>query len=133
MSSSVNRQACFLNFANSLLTFSLSVSCRLQALRIIDTSSILKECSLKHHSNIAQQRPTFHQRSSRAIYLSSNAAAGHPLDSEHGAYDHNNTSGSIKHAVDAFYRFSRPHTIIGTVKCQRVVFEDFISSVICYV
>ncbi|KAF5749370.1 hypothetical protein HS088_TW04G01339 [Tripterygium wilfordii] len=56
-----------------------------------------------------------HFRSSEKIFqgkgtkVSVNASSGHPLESEPGTFDPNG-----KNALDAFYRFSRPHTIIGT-------------------
>ncbi|KAI4379827.1 hypothetical protein MLD38_006073 [Melastoma candidum] len=43
-----------------------------------------------------------------------NAASGQPLESKPDDYDSNGVIGSVKSAVDAFYRFSRPHTVIGT-------------------
>ncbi|PPS07772.1 hypothetical protein GOBAR_AA12876 [Gossypium barbadense] len=42
-----------------------------------------------------------------------NATSGHPLESEPKAYP-NTPWNSAKNALDAFYRFSRPHTVIGT-------------------
>lgn len=43
-----------------------------------------------------------------------NAASGNPLDCEPEAYKPKRSSDSVTKAVDAFYRFSRPHTVIGT-------------------
>lgn len=42
-----------------------------------------------------------------------NAASGQPLESEPDAYRHKNP-WTVQDALNAFYRFSRPHTIIGT-------------------
>lgn len=46
-----------------------------------------------------------------------NAASGQPLESGPGEFNSGRIGDSVKNAVDAFYRFSRPHTVIGTVKC----------------
>ena len=46
------------------------------------------------------------------------SASGQPLESEPGAYDPKNIRSSVKNGLDAFYRFSRPHTVIGTVKYE---------------
>ncbi|CAN0911138.1 Homogentisate phytyltransferase 1, chloroplastic, partial [Linum grandiflorum] len=45
-----------------------------------------------------------------------NATSGQPLESEPGGYGSKSTLDSLKKSLDAFYRFSRPHTVIGTVK-----------------
>ncbi|KAJ4828171.1 hypoxanthine-guanine phosphoribosyltransferase [Turnera subulata] len=42
------------------------------------------------------------------------AASGQPLESDPGSDSPSSTSKSLKTVVDAFYRFSRPHTVIGT-------------------
>ncbi|WOL17374.1 putative homogentisate phytyltransferase 1, chloroplastic [Canna indica] len=44
-----------------------------------------------------------------------NATSGHPLGSEPEAYNLTSTWKSALGSIDAFYRFSRPHTVIGTV------------------
>jgi len=36
--------------------------------------------------------------------------------SESQAFDPKSVLDSVKNSLDAFYRFSRPHTVIGTVK-----------------
>ncbi|PON92366.1 Prenyltransferase [Trema orientale] len=41
-------------------------------------------------------------------------ATGQPLESEPGAYTPKSVRNPIIDALDAFYRFSRPHTVIGT-------------------
>lgn len=41
-----------------------------------------------------------------------NSASGHSLESEPSK----NPLDPVHQAVDAFYRFSRPHTVIGTVR-----------------
>ncbi|KAF8035255.1 hypothetical protein BT93_C1319 [Corymbia citriodora subsp. variegata] len=43
-----------------------------------------------------------------------NAASGQPLESGPGEFNSGHIWDSIKNAVDAFYRFSRPHTVVGT-------------------
>ncbi|XP_042483053.1 probable homogentisate phytyltransferase 1, chloroplastic isoform X4 [Macadamia integrifolia] len=43
-----------------------------------------------------------------------NATSGHPVESEPEAYNSKDIWESIKTALNVFYRFSRPHTVIGT-------------------
>ncbi|KAI3440105.1 uncharacterized protein J3R85_003958 [Psidium guajava] len=43
-----------------------------------------------------------------------NAASGQPLESGPGEFNSGRIGDSVKNAIDAFYRFSRPHTVIGT-------------------
>ncbi|XP_027360401.1 probable homogentisate phytyltransferase 1, chloroplastic isoform X2 [Abrus precatorius] len=43
-----------------------------------------------------------------------NAASGQSFESEPQAHSPKTIWGSLKHTLNAFYRFSRPHTIIGT-------------------
>ncbi|XP_028788847.1 homogentisate phytyltransferase 1, chloroplastic [Neltuma alba] len=43
-----------------------------------------------------------------------NAASEQSFESEPGAYDQKNIWHSVTGVLDAFYRFSRPHTVIGT-------------------
>ena len=45
-----------------------------------------------------------------------NATSGQPLESEPGAYHPKNHWKSMQDGLNAFYRFSRPHTVIGTVR-----------------
>ncbi|XP_062102245.1 homogentisate phytyltransferase 1, chloroplastic-like [Humulus lupulus] len=63
----------------------------------------LQPSSLKHciETSISYQRPN-----KRFLV---NAADGQPLESEP-----KNVLNSVKDSLDAFYRFSRPHTVIGT-------------------
>ncbi|KAK7291879.1 hypothetical protein RIF29_07384 [Crotalaria pallida] len=42
------------------------------------------------------------------------AASEHSFESESGAFDPKSIWVSVKDSLDAFYRFSRPHTVIGT-------------------
>ncbi|XP_065001077.1 probable homogentisate phytyltransferase 1, chloroplastic isoform X1 [Musa acuminata AAA Group] len=44
-----------------------------------------------------------------------NATSGHPFGSQPEAYNPTNSWKSALASVDAFYRFSRPHTVIGTI------------------
>ncbi|TXG61078.1 hypothetical protein EZV62_012441 [Acer yangbiense] len=84
--------------------------------------NILERCSvvrsqwhhMKHHDRSVEERSIFHKKNNKKFLA--NAAAGHPLESEpeSGAYKRKSTSNPITNAFDAFYRFSRPHTVIGT-------------------
>lgn len=58
-------------------------------------------------------RSSFRQRSIKQLIV--NAASGQPLGSEPEAFGTKGTWETVQTSVDAFYRFSRPHTIIGTV------------------
>ncbi|XP_021276781.1 homogentisate phytyltransferase 1, chloroplastic isoform X2 [Herrania umbratica] len=66
---------------------------------------------IKHYGRGIQDTPTAFQKSNTKFLP--NATSDHPLESEPAAYP-KNTWNSVKNALDAFYRFSRPHTIIGT-------------------
>ncbi|XP_059461052.1 homogentisate phytyltransferase 1, chloroplastic isoform X1 [Corylus avellana] len=67
---------------------------------------------LRHHIGRFEERTTFYKRIDKKCLV--NAASGHPLESEPGAYKPKSIGDSFKNALDAFYRFSRPHTVIGT-------------------
>lgn len=43
-----------------------------------------------------------------------NAASEQPLESEPLSYQPKSLQGSLQNALNAFYKFSRPHTVIGT-------------------
>ncbi|KAB2604831.1 homogentisate phytyltransferase 1 [Pyrus ussuriensis x Pyrus communis] len=58
-----------------------------------------------------KEKSTFYRRHDKKFLV--NATAGHPLESEPEAYNPKSIWNSIKNAIDAFYRFSRPHTVIG--------------------
>lgn len=62
---------------------------------------------------------------SRSAKHIANAASSQPLESEPGAYHPKNLWESMQDALNAFYRFSRPHTVIGTVGFK------FITSNLC--
>lgn len=42
------------------------------------------------------------------------AASGQPLESDQGSFGSKSVWESAKEGIDAFYRFTRPHTVIGT-------------------
>ncbi|XP_034200592.1 homogentisate phytyltransferase 1, chloroplastic isoform X2 [Prunus dulcis] len=67
---------------------------------------------LKHHTRNTKEKSAFYRRHGKRLLV--NATAGHPLESEPGACNSKSKWISIKNAIDAFYRFSRPHTVIGT-------------------
>lgn len=69
---------------------------------------------MKHHLRHIVERSTVYQKSDAHFLV--HATSGQPLESEPDAYSPKSTSNSILNALDAFYRFSRPHTVIGTVK-----------------
>ncbi|XVE98798.1 hypothetical protein REPUB_Repub03eG0139400 [Reevesia pubescens] len=66
---------------------------------------------VKHHARGIQETSTAFQKSNKKFLV--NATSGHPLEAEPGAYP-KTTWNSVKNALDAFYRFSRPHTVVGT-------------------
>ncbi|GMJ15592.1 homogentisate phytyltransferase 1, VITAMIN E 2, HOMOGENTISATE PHYTYLTRANSFERASE [Hibiscus trionum] len=66
---------------------------------------------VKHHARGIQETTTAFQRSNTKFLVK--ATSGHPLESEPGTYP-DTPWNSVKNALDAFYRFSRPHTVIGT-------------------
>lgn len=45
-----------------------------------------------------------------------NAASEQPLESEPLSYQPKSLQGSLQDSLNAFYKFSRPHTVIGTVR-----------------
>ncbi|XP_068333134.1 homogentisate phytyltransferase 1, chloroplastic-like [Pyrus communis] len=67
---------------------------------------------LKRHTIGTKEKSTFYRRRDKKFLV--NATAGHPLESEPDSYNPKSIWNSIKNGVDAFYRFSRPHTVIGT-------------------
>lgn len=67
---------------------------------------------MKYHvSGISKRSASYHRYDSKYLV---NAASGQPLESEHGDYSPKGTLKSLTNVLDAFYRFSRPHTVIGT-------------------
>ncbi|KAB1204242.1 Homogentisate phytyltransferase 1, chloroplastic [Morella rubra] len=67
---------------------------------------------LKHNIRGFEGRGNFSEKQYKKCLV--NAASGHPLESEPEAYKSKSIWDSFKNASDAFYRFSRPHTVIGT-------------------
>ncbi|XVF69988.1 hypothetical protein PTKIN_Ptkin11bG0125600 [Pterospermum kingtungense] len=66
---------------------------------------------VKHQARSVQE--TFQQKRNTKFVV--NATSGHSLESDAGPGAYPKTTwDSVKAALDAFYRFSRPHTIIGT-------------------
>ncbi|KAK2646272.1 hypothetical protein Ddye_021467 [Dipteronia dyeriana] len=80
--------------------------------------NFLERCSVVrsqwHHDRSVEERSIFYTK--KKTNFLANAAAGHPLESESesSAYKLKSTSNPVTNAFDAFYRFSRPHTVIGT-------------------
>ncbi|XP_021649160.1 homogentisate phytyltransferase 1, chloroplastic isoform X3 [Hevea brasiliensis] len=68
---------------------------------------------MNHHLRCSVERSNIYQRKKGAHFLVY-TASGQPLESESDAYSPKITSNSVLNALDAFYRFSRPHTVIGT-------------------
>ncbi|MBA0874331.1 hypothetical protein Goshw_015281, partial [Gossypium schwendimanii] len=66
---------------------------------------------IQHRARGILETSTVFQKSNTKFLV--NATSGHPLESEPKAYP-NTPWNSAKTALDAFYRFSRPHTVIGT-------------------
>ncbi|CAN0911146.1 Homogentisate phytyltransferase 1, chloroplastic, partial [Linum grandiflorum] len=69
----------------------------------------LEGCSILRHKH-HQVRAIKRSRTKLVV----NATSGQPLESEPGGYGSKSTLDSLKKSLDAFYRFSRPHTVIGT-------------------
>lgn len=69
---------------------------------------------LKHLTNGAKEVSLFYKKPCKRVSINATRAAGHPLESEPGP-NSKSVWNSPKDALDAFYRFSRPHTVIGTV------------------
>ena len=74
--------------------------------------------------NIIQRRITLNPKHDSKYVV--NSASGHPLESEPSK----NPLDQVKQAFDAFYRFSRPHTVIGTVMLHVFCFLFSIHGVI---
>ncbi|KAH9805867.1 homogentisate phytyltransferase 1 [Citrus sinensis] len=88
---------------------------RCKVWNIIDRTSVVKleRHHLKHHIRGAKDRSIYHQKIK--IKHLANAASGHPLQSNQpDDYKPKSPLNSVINALDAFYRFSRPHTVIGT-------------------
>lgn len=69
--------------------------------------------SLNHYCKGAEGRSTYQECNGKFVVK---AAPEQSFESEHPAFDPKNILVAVKNSLDAFYRFSRPHTVIGTVK-----------------
>ncbi|GLT80349.1 hypothetical protein SLA2020_517920 [Shorea laevis] len=77
-------------------------------------NNILGKCStLRFRGHIVKHHAGGYYQKRNTKFLV-NAASGHPLKSDPEAYGPKSTWSSIQNALDAFYRFSRPHTVVGT-------------------
>ncbi|KAI9392974.1 hypothetical protein POPTR_006G166100v4 [Populus trichocarpa] len=68
----------------------------------------------QHHSGCTVIKSKIYQENNAKFLV--HAASGQPPES-----GPESTSKSVRSTLDAFYRFSRPHTVIGTVKSKFVV------------
>lgn len=78
-------------------------------------------CALRCQSNLVRHNfgsfdDKFAFNEKRKTRLLASAASEQPIESDPGAYHPQNRWKSMQNALDAFYRFSRPHTVIGTVR-----------------
>lgn len=83
---------------------------RCRARKILERQCVVR--FQRHHSGFSVKKSTIYQENNAKFLV--HAASGQPFESESGAYNPESTSKSVKNALDAFYRFSRPHTVIGT-------------------
>ena len=88
------------------------------ALKISKRPSWVESESKSHHVECVFRRHwegyTFCQKKDNRIQIR-NAASNQPFESESEVLHSKNYGDSVKSFLDAFYRFSRPHTVIGTV------------------
>jgi homogentisate phytyltransferase/homogentisate geranylgeranyltransferase len=80
--------------------------------------------TLYHHQKFFDWKSSYCRISRQSLNTSVNAS-GQQLQSEPEAHDSTSIWRAISSSLDAFYRFSRPHTVIGTVKscCCTVSFR----------
>ena len=71
--------------------------------------------SLYHCQKSFDWKSTYSRISRQSTSTSINAS-GQPLQSEPEAHDSASIWRAISSSLDAFYRFSQPHTVIGTIK-----------------
>ncbi|KAG6740744.1 hypothetical protein POTOM_056212 [Populus tomentosa] len=83
---------------------------RCRARKILERQCVVR--FQRHHRGCTVKKSTIYQENNAKFLV--HAASGQPFESESGAYNPESTSKSVKNALDAFYRFSRPHTVIGT-------------------
>ncbi|XP_047952347.1 homogentisate phytyltransferase 1, chloroplastic-like isoform X2 [Salvia hispanica] len=100
-------ELCSLHSGNDLKCKAFSSVGRLYAL---PERLCVRRRNLMHQpvKNIIQRRITLNPKHDSKYVV--NSASGHPLESEPSK----NPLDQVKQAFDAFYRFSRPHTVIGT-------------------
>ncbi|KAJ0984208.1 hypothetical protein J5N97_002564 [Dioscorea zingiberensis] len=72
----------------------------------------LKGCLVNPGTKHIYQNTAHHRRSLRCIPL--NPSSGHPLESEPERYESKSVWKSTLTSLNALYKFSRPHTVIGT-------------------
>ncbi|KAM6574172.1 hypothetical protein CsatA_022499 [Cannabis sativa] len=92
-------------FPGSYVAYNVS-RLRVWKVRENTCSAVFQPSSLKHCAK-GSETFVFYQRPNERFLVK--AAGGQPLESEP-----KNDMNSAKDALDAFYRFSRPHTVIGT-------------------
>lgn len=68
------------------------------------------ECVFGRH----RERYTFYEKKDDRVQVRK-AASNQPFETESGALSSKNYGDALRSFLDAFYRFSRPHTVIGTV------------------
>jgi homogentisate phytyltransferase/homogentisate geranylgeranyltransferase len=92
--------------------------------RICFSSQRTQGATLYHHQKFFDWKSSYCRISRQPISTSVNAS-GQQLQSEPEAHDSTSIWRAISSSLDAFYRFSRPHTVIGTVKscCCTVSFR----------
>ncbi|KAK2358756.1 glycinol 4-dimethylallyltransferase [Trifolium repens] len=97
--------------------YSIASSCAPKASRhkrkIQNECNILRfwQPSLNHHCEGVEGQSKY-QECNREFSVK--AAPEQSFESEHPAFDPKNILDVVKNILDAFYRFSRPHTVIGT-------------------
>ncbi|KAG6421249.1 hypothetical protein SASPL_117799 [Salvia splendens] len=73
---------------------------------------------------IAQRRIALNPKGDSKYVV--NSSSGHSLESEPSK----SPLGPVQQAFDAFYRFSRPHTVIGTVRFFSIFFAGLLEAII---
>lgn len=73
------------------------------------------------------KRKFVHTRTTESSYVN---ATSEPLESQPEAVNYTNWWKSSIASLDAFYRFSRPHTVIGTVKAE-FYYIDCVMHTVC--
>ncbi|KAM0933777.1 putative homogentisate phytyltransferase [Dioscorea sansibarensis] len=77
-----------------------------------DNIQRFKGCFMDPYTKRSNQNTAQHRRSHQCIPL--NASSGHPLESEPEIYESKSPWRPILASLNALYKFSRPHTVIGT-------------------